>query len=68
MKQLTIFAVGALLVGLVTVTQAASPFVLLLGKLVSGFAIVALGGVGVTYLMVKSFAGHTLRSEDFHWH
>ena len=67
MKQLAIFAGGALLVGLVTLALAASPFVALLGKLVIGFAIIALVGVGVTYVMVQSFATHALRNEDFHW-
>ena len=68
MKQLVIFAAGALLVGLVAITLAASPFVVLLGKLAIGFAIIALVGVAMTYVMVQSFATHTLRSEDFHWH
>ena len=68
MKQLAIFAGGALLVGLVAVTLAASPLVALLGKLVIGFAIIALVGVGTAYVMVQSFATHALRNEDFHWH
>ncbi len=68
MKQLAIFAGGALLVGLVAVTLAASPFAMLLGKLAIGVAMIALVGIGVTYVMVQSFATHALRNEDFHWH
>lgn len=68
MKQLAFFAGSVLVVGLVIVTLAASPLLALLGKLAIGVAMIALVGIGTTYVMVQSFAVHALRNEDFHWH
>lgn len=67
MKQLAVFAGGALLVGLAVVMLAASPALILLGKLAIGLAMIALVGIGTTYVMLQSFASHALRNEDFHW-
>lgn len=68
MKQLAIFGGCALLVGLAALLLAASPLLILLGKLAIGLAMIALAGIATTYVMVQSFAAHTLRNEDFHWH
>ena len=67
-KHVTVLAAIIFFIGLIALTLAANPMVTLLGKLAIGGSLVAFAAVAINYVMKVSFAMHSLRNEDFHWH
>ena len=68
LKNVAVLAAIVLFVGIVALALAVNPVVTLLAKFAIAVSLIAIAASATTHLMAQSFAAHTLRNEDFHWH